>query len=562
MISIETNKDSGLLVSRLEWPPKKDDLRRLYIEERLSAAKIALAYGLKTPNPRSAATLVEYHLKKNGIERRNRAEELQRQTKSTVDEWSARYPHVESTTPSPAEERAVVELLRAPNLSIKHMEKPAKRRVDAVLRHLYHERGLSQADIAKLIGNKTSGYVSDLFRQLGVQARDFEQARLEAVSEKLRKYERKSFDGTDEDKAYMLGLRHGDLSASVPFGDATRVSTSTTHPALSNLFTQLFSPYGHVYIHPRYKKDSGTYEGNLQAILDKSFEFLIESRDKCREWVLRKESTMLAYLAGLIDAEGHIRIYANPRTVGIIVSIWNTDTELLGFANKCLKKLGYRPMRPYLDKRKGGKSSGFHIERKKDYWRLQLGRFDEAQSLLRRLPLRHREKVQTKELALSVAKGEPYEHIRAMVASLKKLFDEQTAQFTKQAELEFLARHPQNNRGESPRVEIQPSSSGPVLCMAATQALFRCSVESYGRRLATLKGYLAVHDESLCLDQQPCVVLFKRSNARNIVRLLVHESIHHVLLWLQMNDSPDGFVPADDRFDRIVQNMRERGFRI
>jgi hypothetical protein len=98
--------------------------------------------------------------------------------------------------------------------------------------------------------------------------------------------------------------------------------------------------------------------------------------------------------------------------------------------------------------------------------------------------------------------------------------------------------------------------------MAATQALFRCGAEPYGRWLATLKGYLAVHDEGLCLDQQPCVVLFKGSNARNIVRLLVHESIHHVLFWLQMDESPDWFAHTDDKFDNIVQKLRERGFRV
>src|SRR2546422_10473875 len=114
------------------------------------------------------------------------------------------------------------------------------------------EQGVSLSDIAKLIGNKTSGYTSWLARRLGIQPRPFEEARLEGIHKKVRKYERKPFDGTDEDKAYLLGLKHGDLTASVPFGDAVRVSTSTTHPALADLFTILFSPYGHVYKHPRY----------------------------------------------------------------------------------------------------------------------------------------------------------------------------------------------------------------------------------------------------------------------------------------------------------------------
>jgi hypothetical protein len=200
------------------------------------------------------------------------------------------------------------------------MDEPTRQRIRSVIQHMHHKRGISLGDIAKLIGNKTSGYTSWLARQLGIRPRSFHEAQRIGIH-KLRKYERKPFDGTDEDKAYMLGLRHGDLSASVPFGDVTRVSTSTTHPALSELFEQLFCPYGHVYKYPRRQKDTNTYEWNLQTILDRSFGFLLESRDKCREWVMRKDGTMLAYLAGLIDAEGNIRIYPNPRTIGIIVSI-------------------------------------------------------------------------------------------------------------------------------------------------------------------------------------------------------------------------------------------------
>jgi hypothetical protein len=97
-------------------------------------------------------------------------------------------------------------------------------------------------------------------------------------------------------------------------------------------------------------------------------------------------------------------------------------------------------MEPYLDKRAGDKSSGFHIERKKDYWRLQLGRFDEAQSLLRRLPLRHREKIERKRLALSISKGEDYEVIGAKISSFARSIKEEAKRFTRLAELELLAR--------------------------------------------------------------------------------------------------------------------------
>jgi len=439
----------------LAWPPAKEDLQRLYVDEKLSAAKIAKVYGLKTGNPRSAAFLVTYYLKKHGIQRRDRIQELRKETEAVVAAWKAKYPKEDGGDPNrpaeeegqadeppklTAEEKAVVELLQHKNLSIRYLDPETKGRVKAAMESLHWTQELSLNDIAELMGNKTSGYSSYLFKELGIKARPFEEARLKGVVNHLRMYDRRPFAGTDADKAYILGLKHGDLSAYVPFGNVTRVSTSTTHPALAELFTELFSPHGHVYKLARYKKDTGTFEWNFQAILDDSFAFLLEPREKCRDWVRKQDETMLAYLAGLVDAEGHIRMYPNPRTVGIIVSVWNTDFDLVRFASDCLKRLGYRPMEPYLDKRAGGKSSGFHIERKKDYWRLQLGRFDEAQSLLQRLPLRHREKVERKRLALSVSKGEDYEVIGSKVSSFARSIKEEARQFTRLAELKFLAR--------------------------------------------------------------------------------------------------------------------------
>jgi hypothetical protein len=132
---------------------------------------------------------------------------------------------------------------------------------------------------------------------------------------------------------------------------------------------------------------------------------------------------------------------------------------LLGFAYECLRRLGSRPLRPYLDKEGEYVSTkGFRIPLRKDYWRVMVARFDEAQTLLRRLPLRHKEKMALKELALSVAKGELYERIADRVASLKKTFDEEVDRYMKEAESEYLRTHP----GFNPRLEraVKESANG------------------------------------------------------------------------------------------------------
>jgi hypothetical protein len=64
----------------LAWPPTKEDLERMCLVERLSAAKIAKAYGLKYKNPKVAESTVLYQLKKNGIARRDRAEHVRKIT--------------------------------------------------------------------------------------------------------------------------------------------------------------------------------------------------------------------------------------------------------------------------------------------------------------------------------------------------------------------------------------------------------------------------------------------------------------------------------------------------
>ena len=73
----------------LAWPPKREDLERLYSGEKLSAAKIAEAYGLKYRSPKVAESTILYHLKKNGIQRRDRAEHIRKVTEEMVDGWVA-----------------------------------------------------------------------------------------------------------------------------------------------------------------------------------------------------------------------------------------------------------------------------------------------------------------------------------------------------------------------------------------------------------------------------------------------------------------------------------------
>ena len=63
--------------------------------------------------------------------------------------------------------------MRKKGLSVSTLGDHDRLLLKAELERWYVDQGLSQGDIAELIGNKTSGYVSWLFSRLGVKARDF-----------------------------------------------------------------------------------------------------------------------------------------------------------------------------------------------------------------------------------------------------------------------------------------------------------------------------------------------------------------------------------------------------
>jgi len=344
-----------------------------------------------------------------------------------------------------ARQDELLALLRTKGLSIKDLDEKRKVELRDFLDYLHNVKGLSLNDVAKLVGNKTSGYTSWVCRELGVQRRPFEEARLKGIREKRRKYERKPFDGTDEDKAYLLGLRHGDLSVSRPWKGVVRVSTSTTHPAMARLFRNLFAPYGHVYQHPRFRKDTNTYEWNLQAILDDSFDFLLLPFEKSVEWILSNDSITRAYLAGLFDAEGSVGIYPAKLLTSINVVYYNTNLNLMWFVHRAIRGLGFRPLQPYLDKKKGFRSPGYHIEMKKDYWRVMIARFEECQSFLRLLPLRHQEKASKKSLALELGQGQSWIACRQRVEAIRTGIRSDRDAFVAEAKRVYL----QNPRHQS-----------------------------------------------------------------------------------------------------------------
>jgi hypothetical protein len=331
------------LTDGLAWPPSKEDLERLYLEQRLSAAKIAEAYGLKSANPKSSETLVLYYLRKHGIKRRDKAEHIRKVTEQMVDEWVKRYEAGES------------------------LKQIAGSEVDSVT-------------------------VWNHLKSSGVVLRDKVEAQIKAVTE----HPRRKFEGSRSDIAYLCGFAMGDCHV-VRHGRAVRVRTSTTHPAMADLFESLFGRYGFVHRYPR-KAKLVPFEWSLEVDLDESFGFLLSSRETIIEECTGSLELMFSFLAGLIDAEGTIYYHRKGMNGGFEIYLTNKDTFLLGRVQRCLEsidiftKLETRMQIP--ERMAEGK--------KETISRLVIWRDRDVESVLRMLQVRHGEKRRKRELALEI----------------------------------------------------------------------------------------------------------------------------------------------------------------
>jgi hypothetical protein len=327
----------------LAWPPRADDLRRLYLDERLSAAKIAARYGLKYASPKTAESTVLYRLKKNGISRRDRAEHIRRVTEEMVDGWVKRYEAGESL-------KQIAENEFSPVTVFLHLKKR------------------------------------------GIKLRDKIEAQIKAVS----KHEKRPFNGDLRLRAYMIGIGRGDYFVT-DHGRATRVKLSTTHPAMSQLFKAPFAQHGPIYEYPKPTLLTG-FEWCLDCDLDSSFEFMVDSKQPTAE-IFAENDLFMNFVAGFFDAEGSIWYHKKGKGGAFEISISNLNEGLLRGIATGLSKLGLSPVIASARQRKPPQITGEVAE---IIWLLQLWRHTDVVRFLQLIPLRHLEKSRKAEIAMKL----------------------------------------------------------------------------------------------------------------------------------------------------------------
>ena len=220
------------------------------------------------------------------------------------------------------------------------------------LRTFYIDHQLSFAEIAERFQcNATT--VHKRLKACGIEARP--------VGGSVYEYPKKDFDGRPGEKAYLIGLRLGDLH--VELGSrAIRVRCTSTHQEQIDLIQELFMEYGGIWIsEPRAGRGWG-----ITAHLNRSFEFLLPHEDKIEPWILDDSELFAAFWAGYLDAEGSF-IISGKR------ACFKVDSGDKGILHQVWMRLGdigieFPP--PKLVRPAGTWISQFQLASHRDLWRL------------------------------------------------------------------------------------------------------------------------------------------------------------------------------------------------
>jgi len=221
-----------------------------------------------------------------------------------------------------------------------------------ILEELYSNKRLSSLKIAKIY-NCHHSVILNRLKEHNIKRRD--------AVESNTKYLKKNFNGSQEDKAYMLGFALGDLNIVKPNknGRTLIIQGNSTIPEQINLIEDLFKNYGPIQT----KNVKGfTKEERITINLNDSFDFLLYKKDNIPEWILLNKNDFFAFLAGYIDAEGNIKT-----TIPTWLTINGYNKGILNQIKENLEKYGFNA-KLRISAKKGYTSTKHTKPYKKDVW--------------------------------------------------------------------------------------------------------------------------------------------------------------------------------------------------
>jgi hypothetical protein len=250
------------------------------------------------------------------------------------------------------------------------------------LKDLYVNKRLSSRKISKIYG---CAY-STIDRK--IRNHDF---RIRNRAESHIIYPRKNFDGNLTDKAYLIGFSIGDLRVRKIWNrsETINIDCGSTKEEQINLFSKLFSSYGHVWV----SKPNNYGKRQTEVYLNMSFDFLL---DKDTNWVFCSKKCFAAFLAGFVDAEGSFCICNK----NAIFQIGNYNAKLLFKIQEKLSRLGIKCHKLYEDNRKGSLTKEGYTYNK-NYWHLSASKKNSILEIIKLLKpyLKHEKRIKDMKIA-------------------------------------------------------------------------------------------------------------------------------------------------------------------
>lgn len=252
------------------------------------------------------------------------------------------------------------------------------------LRELYINQRLSPRKIAKILGYAYST-IDKKIHLAKLPIRNLAQSHII--------YPQSDFDGNAKEKAYLIGLRIGDLRVRKFYKNSETliIDCASTKEDQINLISNIFSPYGRVWISKPNKRGCR----QIQCHVNMTFDFLV-AKEEAR-WIYDDKLTFFSFLAGFIDAEGSVFISRNHA----VLSIGNYNLHLLSKIKSVLLKYVILSHKITRSRRQGLIAShGYRYNH--DYWTLVVSRKADLYKLLTFLSpyLKHENKIRRLGLAI------------------------------------------------------------------------------------------------------------------------------------------------------------------
>jgi len=271
----------------------------------------------------------------------------------------------------------------------------------------------------------------------GTRKRLHKLGKLRSKAEGRTHYQRNSFSGDSEERAYLLGLRAGDVNAWEKSPNTIEARVSTTHPAMANLFSSAFGNYGHLmrFAEPAYLP--GHYRWQHKVHLDRSFDFLVPKP----KMIPVNTKEFYRFLAGYSDSECCWCVFPHRARIKASWSVETLDAEIVCLIRERLKLAGFHPSLRQSYHRGHRKKNQEMDARERVKFRLRLDRRDEVVSLARILEpySLHSEKIAKMQLIISHPRGKWIE-IAGRVNRLRRKLKQEVLKHKGEAERAYNAR--------------------------------------------------------------------------------------------------------------------------